>query len=146
MRVRRRTERRHAHPRVQLQRHSQDPQIRPERYQGKTDRWEKIVFEAVKQSGRSVLPELRAPQDFAEAIRAGGAKVVFDADQEPSPESNRFDEVTLFVGPEGGWSEEEIALARAAGCAFRRLGSRRLRAETAAILAVGIIAAQHGDI
>lgn len=120
--------------------------VRPERYKGKSERWEKIVFEAVKQSGRSVIPPLAEPAAFAEAIGGAGTKIFFDADEEPSPPDDSFDEVTLFVGPEGGWSEAEIELARSRRCIFRRLGSRRLRAETAAIVAVAIITARHGDI
>lgn len=120
--------------------------VRPERYKGKTDRWEKIVFEAVKQSGRSVIPRLAEPVAFPEAMGRAGPKILFDADQVPSTAGESFNELTIFVGPEGGWSDGEIDLARRAGCVFRRLGSRRLRAETAAIVAVGIITAQQGDI
>ena len=52
----------------------------------------------------------------------------------------------VLIGPEGGWSEREIALARESRCVFQRLGPRRLRAETAAICAMSIIAARYGDI
>src|SRR5688500_18104628 len=41
-------------------------EIRPERYRGKAERWEKIVFEAVKQSGRAVLPSVEPPTKFAD--------------------------------------------------------------------------------
>ena len=118
-------------------------EIRPERYRGKGERWEKIVFEAVKQSGRSMIPTVAEPQPLAAVIPRGG--IMFDADEEPSG-ANPGSETTLFIGPEGGWTPAEISAARTAGCHFRRLGNRRLRAETAAILAVGITAAVAGDI
>lgn len=120
-------------------------EVRPERYRGKTERWEKIVFEAVKQSGRSVLPSLEQPVAFEDVVRRAGVKFFFDADSAPGDPPS-FEAATVFIGPEGGWAQAEIELAREEGCVFQRLGPRRLRAETAAIAAAGIIAARHGDI
>jgi 16S rRNA (uracil1498-N3)-methyltransferase len=70
---------------------------------------------------------------------------VFDADI-PSATRQPSNPVTLFIGPEGGFSERELQLARTSGASFERLGPRRLRAETAAIVAVTIVAARSGDI
>lgn len=113
-------------------------EIRSERYRGKQERWERIVFEAVKQSGRATIPELNAPVPFRELMAREGAKVVFDADEPPTADSASPADLTLCIGPEGGWSEEEVALARERGCIFARLGPRRLRAETAAIVAMAL--------
>lgn len=121
-------------------------ETRPERYRGKSERWEKIVFEAVKQSGRAVLPVVHPPASFTEVVKNAGTKIIFDADEEPDSAPQSLEEVTLLIGPEGGWSESEIALARQSRCLFQRLGPRRLRAETAAIAATAIVAARHGDI
>jgi 16S rRNA (uracil1498-N3)-methyltransferase len=115
-------------------------EIRPERYRGKAERWEKIVFEAVKQSGRSVIPSVEEPQPLETVLGRGGTKLFFDADEAPSAGGEASD-ATLFIGPEGGWSPDEIAMARQRGCHFRQLGPRRLRAETAAIVALGTITA-----
>ena len=120
-------------------------ELRRERYANKRERWEKIVFEAVKQSGRAVIPAIEEPQDFAGLIARSGAKVLFDADEEPST-IDRVDEVTLLIGPEGGWAGDEINDARTAGCLFQRLGPRRLRAETAAIAATVLITSRFGDL
>ena len=120
-------------------------ELRPERYSGKAERWQKIVFEAVKQSGRSVVPVIEAPARFEDVVRRPGAKIFFDADAPPDPLAAPA-EATLFIGPEGGWSEDELALARTTQCVFRRLGPRRLRAETAAIAAVAIITLHTGDL
>ena len=119
--------------------------LRPERYRGKQERWERIIFEAVKQSGRARTPQLESPIPYAEAIARPGAKIVFDADVEPSSGASA-EAVTLFIGPEGGWSEHELDLARTAGAQFRRLGARRLRAETAAIVAVTRSLAESGEL
>ncbi|HEY0142966.1 MAG TPA: RsmE family RNA methyltransferase [Thermoanaerobaculia bacterium] len=120
-------------------------ELRPERYSGKMDRWQKIVFEAVKQSGRSVIPRIEAPLDFEDALKREGKKIFFDADA-PADALGTVEDATLFIGPEGGWTDEELALARDAHCLFQRLGARRLRAETAAIAAVAIITARTGDL
>ena len=120
-------------------------EIRAERYRGKAERWRKIVFEAVKQSGRSVIPIVEEPVAFEGAIQREGPKILFDADAEATTQQPA-NSVTLFVGPEGGWSENELHLARKHGCAFERLGIRRLRAETAAIVAIALVAARSGDI
>ena len=110
-------------------------ELRPERYRGKLDRWKKIVFEAVKQSGRTRIPEVEEPTAFDDVIKRDGTKILYDADTQPLTTDNR-QPTTLLIGPEGGFSEEEIAAAQRAGCAFAQLGPRRLRAETAAIVAV----------
>jgi 16S rRNA (uracil1498-N3)-methyltransferase len=120
-------------------------EIRAERYRGKAERWRKIVFEAVKQSGRSVIPVVEEPQAFDEIVKRDGMKIIFDADADAAPPQVGTT-ATLFIGPEGGWSERELQLAREHGCAFERLGIRRLRAETAAIVATALVAARSGDI
>ena len=118
-------------------------EVRPERYRGKTARWEKIVFEAVKQSGRAFLPLVEKPQTVEEAWSE--MNIVFDADEPPATQEPS-NPATLFIGPEGGWSENELAFMRARNALFHRLGTRRLRAETAAIVATAIISARFGDI
>ncbi|HEU4888723.1 MAG TPA: RsmE family RNA methyltransferase [Thermoanaerobaculia bacterium] len=120
-------------------------ELRRERYANKRERWERIVFEAVKQSGRAVVPAIEETPEFADVLARSGTKVLFDADAEPSS-IERLDEVTLLIGPEGGWTEEELRDARAAGCLFQRLGPRRLRAETAAIAAMAVITSRFGDL
>jgi 16S rRNA (uracil1498-N3)-methyltransferase len=120
-------------------------ELRPERYANKRERWEKIIFEAVKQSGRAVVPRLEEAQDFADILGRTGVKVLFDADAEPAS-VDQLGEVTILIGPEGGWSDDELRDAREAGCLFQRLGPRRLRAETAAIAGVAVIASRFGDL
>jgi 16S rRNA (uracil1498-N3)-methyltransferase len=110
---------------------------RVERVRGKEERWRKIVLEAVKQSGRSRIPPIEAPIKFDEAIARPGINIVFDAEAGESTTDIR-QPTTLFIGPEGGFSERELQFAKERGAAFERLGARRLRAETAAIAALAI--------
>lgn len=120
-------------------------ELRPERYSGKTERWQRILFEAVKQSGRTIVPVIEAPVKFADVLKRSGTKILFDADAEASSITS-VDEVTILIGPEGGWSDDELRLAREHHVLFQRLGPRRLRAETAAITAMAVIASRFGDL
>lgn len=101
------------------------------------ERLKKIIREATEQSGQTRLPVLHAPTSFMNVIRdAQEVKIVFhqDAPRLNSKEMPK-DAVNIFIGPEGGWSDEELALAEKSGALIRSLGEHTLRAETAAIVA-----------
>lgn len=121
-------------------------ETRLERVAGKMERWRKIVLEAVKQSGRSRIPEIDPPIPFDTVVRLCPKLVLFDADEPETPLPAPIGEITLLLGPEGGFSEREVELARSVGACFRRLGPRRLRAETAALAATVVISALYGDL
>ena len=123
---------------------SERTEIAAERAAGKLERWTKIIAEAVKQSGRSVVPRIEGPVPFEKLLQLQGV-VIFDADNEGPPGTLRSDAI-LAIGPEGGWSEKELADARAAGARFRSLGKRRLRAETAAITALALVQSELGEL
>lgn len=118
-------------------------EIRRERVAGKLERWHKIVVEATKQCGRSIIPAVDKPVDFREVLTLPAPRVLYDADSAESAGS--LDELakekllTLLIGPEGGWSDAELSAAAASQCLIRHLGRRRLRAETAAIAAIAEI-------
>ena len=118
-------------------------EVRPERYRGKQERWRKIVFEAVKQSGRTRIPELAEPREFSDVVNRDGIRVVFDAEGH-APAAGDRQPAAILIGPEGGWSDNELRIARAEGCRFESLGPRRLRAETAAIVATALVTARLG--
>ena len=121
-------------------------EVRPERFAGKRDRWRKIIFEAVKQCGRAVVPTLAEGASLSTVMQREGTKIVFDAGHPVSSPGDVLDPIILFIGPEGGWSEAELSLAESSGARFEHLGPRRLRAETAAIVATTLIAARYGDL
>lgn len=118
-----------------------------ERVAGRTERWQRILVEATKQSGRARVPELAAPETLASVLERDCPRVLFDADAaETRTVTGQPSRLVLLVGPEGGWSEAETGLATARGCEIRRLGPRRLRAETAAIAALVVAGSLWGDL
>jgi len=103
----------------------------------KTDRLKKIIKEASEQSGRAVVPELGPISSLVEALREAsthGAILFFDPTGERSFGKNSGS-IGIFIGPEGGWEESEIQLAKENRGQIVSLGSLTLRGETAAIVA-----------
>ncbi len=106
-------------------------------------RLEKIILEASEQCGRSIVPTLSPILDFKDAIfGAEGEKIIFHlGGKEYAPDKNAK-EISIFVGPEGGFTENEIKLAKDSSFTVASLGALTLRGETAAI--VGTYRAVHG--
>ena len=117
--------------------------VRAERSQAraeKTERWRSICREAAMLAGRLRVPEVRGPVAFEAAWRTAVEPWLLDREALPPLRSLKASgEVTLFVGPEGGWTPGERRLA---GDRRLSLGPRNLRAETAALvgLATGLAA------
>ena len=119
------------------------------------ERWRRIAHESAKQSRRSDVPMLFAPAPLAERVRAAGHSVrlvlaeqertttlrhaLHDAEEAAGAEMPQLE---VAIGPEGGWTAAEEALFDANGWRAVSLGPRILRAETAAIVALAVIAAQ----
>jgi 16S rRNA (uracil1498-N3)-methyltransferase len=106
--------------------------------EGKVGRWRRVAEAAARQSLRLSVPEVDEPIGFEEAApKVGEAGVLLHNDPELPPlEAVVRPRASLFIGPEGGWSEDELRLAEEAGMAFGGLGPYRLRSETAGIIAV----------
>jgi 16S rRNA (uracil1498-N3)-methyltransferase len=124
----------------------------------KMDRLRSIAKEAVEQCGRGVLPVIHEPMTFEEAMEKmkGGKNVFFNVIPSDFAERNRNEgclvtlasratrhdnnEITLWIGPEGGWTTEEVQHAKQKGAKVRSLGNLTLRAETAALVATYLAA------
>ena len=104
----------------------------------KVERWRRVAEAAARQSLRMGVPEVLEPIPFGQAVRqAAEGGVLLHNDTVLSPlEDVTSSPVSLFVGPEGGWSEGEMGLAMEAGLALAQLGPYRLRSETAGMVAV----------
>jgi len=107
----------------------------------KCEKWRRTVIEACKQCGRNVLPEIATPATISPFLERCGGSLVLIAHLSPEAKSIREclsgaskpESVVCLVGPEGGFTEGEVALAVAAGARVVTLGPTRLRAETAAV-------------
>ena len=100
------------------------------------DRLNKIIREASEQSGRSTVPTLSPILKFQEALEdANGEKIIFHLTTEEYKVNKNAKEVSIFIGPEGGFTEKEIAWANYANFKIASLGPLTLRGETAAIVA-----------
>lgn len=113
----------------------------------KIQRWQRIIQEAAEQSGRSRLPALLPIRPFVDALNdiTPGTLAIMPWEEEHSLSLHDALEqstlqtppiVVLFIGPEGGLMAEEVALAQRHGVQVVTLGTRTLRAETAAIATV----------
>ena len=122
----------------------------------KLDRWRRIVTEAAEQSHRGRIPKLDQAITFGEAVSRLGD---FDRSLMAAPSAEAVSlpdalrdldrqgvSVGLMIGPEGGFSEAEVALACAAGAIPIHLGPRILRTETAAVVASALILYELGDM
>jgi 16S rRNA (uracil1498-N3)-methyltransferase len=113
----------------------------------RVERWRRVAHEAAQQSRRSQVPEIGVPQKLENSVVAApGQRVVLaesEREQRLADLVENASELSLAVGPEGGWTESELVLFRQAQWASASLGPTILRAETAAIAAVAMIQAQN---
>ena len=117
--------------------------------EAKTARWQKLAEAAAKQSKRSIIPQVGAIRSFSEAMEDAKALDVrlFPYEQERGMAHTREvfqgldkgSSIGIFIGPEGGFSGEEIQQAVCAGINPVTLGKRILRTETAGMTVLSII-------
>ena len=109
-----------------------------------TERAQKIIIEATEQCGRADLPIIREPIMLAEAIAEYKETPLLVCEQHNSAPVNLQEQpaVALLVGPEGGWADEEKQLFTQYKLNYIAISAFTLRAETAAILAVGLAASR----
>jgi 16S rRNA (uracil1498-N3)-methyltransferase len=119
----------------------------------KQKRWQRIAEEASRQSNRATVPQIRNPLRLEEFLpQARGLKIAFwENSRLPLREVLKEiktipQEVTLLIGPEGGFSEREAVKIEENGFHLCSLGPRILRAETAALSALTLIQHHFGDM
>lgn len=111
--------------------------------------WQGILTHACEQCGRNTIPGLCSPLSLTEALDQldNGNRYFLDPNAEPGiSDLPRADKVTLIVGPEGGFSDEERQLMNSHDVKSFRLGPRILRTETAGIAALAAIGVLWGDL
>lgn len=116
-------------------------------------RWKKAAIEAAKQCGRTVLPRVEFAQDLRGALNTVQAelKIILWEKDGASPlkellSGRRPGGAAIIIGPEGGLSDEDAAVAQGAGFIKAGMGPRILRAETAAIAAATAVQFAFGDL
>lgn len=117
----------------------------------RAERWRRIVTQAAEQSRRATPPEIDPPLKLKDAvtIAAAGVRIVLaESEQETmlgdALASCTGGEIFLAIGPEGGWTEDELQLFQDSGWTSASLGPTILRAETAAIAATAIVISRIG--
>jgi 16S rRNA (uracil1498-N3)-methyltransferase len=120
----------------------------------KLDRWKRIIREAAKQSGRVWVPEVSPPMALEEFVRSARSAPAFVLDERaedrlrdivlemsgtPAQPKREEREITLLVGPEGGWTNDEAEDIVGHGFTPVSLGNHILRAETAALCSLAVL-------
>lgn len=122
--------------------------IEEKKKQAKQARWQSIAESAAKQSKRNVIPEVTVPLSYRQALQQAGALdlllVPYESQRGMADTRDALLRIKpgmtvgILIGPEGGFDPREIDLAKEAGGIVISLGKRILRAETAAVTAVGM--------
>lgn len=120
-----------------------------EKIKKKVARWQEIARAAGKQSDRGIIPEVYVPMDFGQALSMASCLEcnLFPYELAEGMEQSRkrmadaaaSASVGIFIGPEGGFEEDEVKQAVEAGCQIISLGRRILRTETAGIAVLSIL-------
>ena len=124
--------------------------------EGRTVRWQTIILEAAQQSRRGRLPELHPAIAFHDACRSSEGVALLPWEQEGAQavraalrafvKRETPSDVSIFIGPEGGFSTPEAEFARSEGILPVSLGSRILRAETAGLVASSLVLYEFDDL
>ncbi len=131
-------------------------QLKAERIQTQTARWQRIALEAAQQSEQWQMPTVAGPLSLSpHRIQRSAytlALILTERRKEVRTLSNIVlpaspeESILVLVGPEGGWTDEEVATAEETGYVPITLGTRILRAETAATLAIGLLQYRLGEL
>jgi 16S rRNA (uracil1498-N3)-methyltransferase len=119
-----------------------------DRVDKKLKHWQQVIVSACEQCGRSVVPTIGAPVDFLSYISQHPELklMAHPAQQVVSSLPESLQEVSIMIGPEGGFTESEIDQAKKAGAVVLSLGPRVLRTETAALVAMTLLQQKFGDL
>jgi 16S rRNA (uracil1498-N3)-methyltransferase len=131
------------------------PKLNERKVAQRSERWQKIALSAAKQCGRVRIPEILALSEFRdllETVSPDALRLLFwekEREQrlsELKEARTTISELVAMIGPEGGLSGHEAALALGQGFKPVRLGPRILRSETAAVAALSAVQLLWGDL
>lgn len=119
-------------------------------YESKLDHWRGVAISACEQCGRNRLPLIDPPQELLDHLGASSSIALRWVLDPESAESAPLDvapaQIEVTIGPEGGFSTQELEAMRLAGLRSLRLGPRVLRTETAALAALTFLQTRFGDM
>jgi 16S rRNA (uracil1498-N3)-methyltransferase len=128
------------------------PLVEGERETLRIERWRRIAQEAAKQCGRTVVPDVTQIHELDDFFSQGEGTRMILWEEEPTPLREVIEKIdpkrgiTLLIGPEGGFSEDEVSTAQGSGFLVAGLGQRILRAETASLSVLSILQHRFGDL
>ncbi len=120
-------------------------QLDGQRLQRRLEHWQQVATSAAEQSQRSAVPEISAPMALLDFVFPG-ALLLDPAGTHRTRDLPMRSQLSLLVGPEGGFSRREVEAAIAREALALRLGPRTLRTETAGLAALAILQSQFGDM
>jgi 16S rRNA (uracil1498-N3)-methyltransferase len=131
--------------------------LEPDTVLKKEERWRKIISEAAEQSGRKIIPELEPVRNWNQVMATFGERpglILIPWEGERANSLKKVLEgyagvpemVTIFIGPEGGFSQTEVQQARDKGAVPVTLGPRILRTETAGLVVTTAVLYHFGDL
>ena len=119
-----------------------------ERRDKKLAHWQGVIVASAMQCGRAVLPALDEITPLAAVLDAADdLRWIFSPHHAPTADAPASaDRLSLLIGPEGGFTPDEVASAQSSGWFIQRLGPRILRADTAATVAIARAQSRYGDL
>ena len=109
----------------------------------KLERLRAIARESAEQSERGIVPEVEAPLPLADVLEAGSVLLY---ERHPGERLSVIEPpASIIIGPEGGFTADEVASARAAGVKLAGLGPRIIRSRSAAAAAAAVVLSRTGD-
>lgn len=118
----------------------------------KSDRWQKISFEAAKQCGRGIIPKVHQAMSFKDAVKSLSEKELALFPYEEATDGSLRDiptdvkSVGIIIGPEGGFDKSEVEEGKKLGAKIITLGKRILRTETAGSTVISIVMSSLGEM
>ncbi|GGW49615.1 16S rRNA (uracil(1498)-N(3))-methyltransferase [Alishewanella tabrizica] len=120
-----------------------------DRLSKRNEQWQKIAISACEQSGRSVVPTVHPAITLTDWLAQPTKDLALTLDPRASATIKTLTPATairLVIGPEGGFTDQEVAITAQAGFNGIQLGPRILRTETAALTAISALQLQFGDL
>lgn len=120
-----------------------------DRLPNKLRHWQQVAVSACEQSGRCCVPKIQQPQSLSDYFSQSPATVLMAhvGSENTLPKAcQTLEDIHLLIGPEGGFSEQEVLFAQRNGVFFMNLGPRVLRTETAPVVALTLLQNRFGDL